>query len=816
MVMCIVKGCESKSKWYSTVMFHRIPTKRKDRMYRWLAALNIDLNTPIESIKKWRVCSEHFVPDDYQEYTNSISPGQRLKDTAIPNYNTRGSSSSAVQSCEPCQRKSPVTTQRQIPGFPKLKEPWEVLVLDLIGPLPATLRNNNYALVMTDLYTKWVVAEPIQTKTVAEVSAVITAKFYQFGAAREILTDLGQQFVNELNSSLYAALKLKDVVSCAHHPQNAEQILSRKESAKSSRRKRKVLKPRSTNPEDVSGSEDPEKRLRGNTCQDKEVNTDSRISFKGVAAADDELRSQRTGYNEMEDQLTEWTPGADQSSTASQWQNEHSYAYSPSRCETSEVPLPGELERLPTIVRDLHTAFYWLQNNRNLLRGDVTEPAFLGMNIDCQQNAIRKLSGEALSDEPDPFLFIFQFHDDMDKFLAWCIDEQGLEVRAMVLKEEVKHLRWAHIRPHLFQLEAVGHHEFPKHRRHLTSQKKKIPVRDEDERKAPVTTQRQIPGFPKVLRWLSVVQAFVQRFTDPKEPWEVLVLDLIGPLPATLRNNNYALVMTDLYTKWVVAEPIQTKTVAEVSAVITAKFYQFGAAREILTDLGQQFVNELNSSLYAALKLKDVVSCAHHPQNAEQDANQTIKHALCTCVSDNHFDWDLQLPAVQFSKKEKTKGSHQIRRQDEKVNTESSAPLNGTEGPASQRTAYVMEKPDMALQCQNEHSYACSPRRYGTIKERLPTIVRDLHTAFYWLQNNRNLLRGDVTEPAFLGMNIDCQQDAIRKLSGDALSDEPDPFLFIFQFQDDMDNFLAWCIDEQGLEVRAMVLKEEEETESVG
>ncbi|TRZ01674.1 hypothetical protein DNTS_006153 [Danionella cerebrum] len=421
MVMCIVKGCESKSKWYSTVMFHRIPTKRKDRMYRWLAALNIDLNTPIESIKKWRVCSEHFVPDDYQEYTNSISPGQRLKDTAIPNYNTRGSSSSAVQSCEPCQRKSPVTTQRQIPGFPKLKE-----------------------------------------------------------------------------------------------------------------------------------------------------------------------------------------------------------------------------------------------------------------------------------------------------------------------------------------------------------------------------------------------------------PWEVLVLDLIGPLPATLRNNNYALVMTDLYTKWVVAEPIQTKTVAEVSAVITAKFYQFGAAREILTDLGQQFVNELNSSLYAALKLKDVVSCAHHPQNAEQDANQTIKHALCTCVSDNHFDWDLQLPAVQFSKKEKTKGSHQIRRQDEKVNTESSAPLNGTEGPASQRTAYVMEKPDMALQCQNEHSYACSPRRYGTIKERLPTIVRDLHTAFYWLQNNRNLLRGDVTEPAFLGMNIDCQQDAIRKLSGDALSDEPDPFLFIFQFQDDMDNFLAWCIDEQGLEVRAMVLKEEEETESVG
>uniref|UniRef100_A0A673HJD1 THAP domain-containing protein 1 n=1 Tax=Sinocyclocheilus rhinocerous TaxID=307959 RepID=A0A673HJD1_9TELE len=86
MVMCVVKGCDSKSKVYSTIMFHRIPTKNKKRKNQWLAALNIDLKTPVESIKKWRVCSEHFGPDDYLENMDSVTRTtvRRLKDTTIP------------------------------------------------------------------------------------------------------------------------------------------------------------------------------------------------------------------------------------------------------------------------------------------------------------------------------------------------------------------------------------------------------------------------------------------------------------------------------------------------------------------------------------------------------------------------------------------------------------------------------------------------------------------------------------------------------------------------------------------------------------
>jgi len=80
----------------------------------------------------------------------------------------------------------------------QVKEAWEVLGLDLIGPLPETARNKKYVLTMTDLYTKWVIAAPLESKTAAEVSAKIIRKLYLFGTVRKIITDQWKEFVNQV------------------------------------------------------------------------------------------------------------------------------------------------------------------------------------------------------------------------------------------------------------------------------------------------------------------------------------------------------------------------------------------------------------------------------------------------------------------------------------------------------------------------------------------------------------------------------------------------------------------------------------------
>uniref|UniRef100_A0A3B3D8I4 Gypsy retrotransposon integrase-like protein 1 n=1 Tax=Oryzias melastigma TaxID=30732 RepID=A0A3B3D8I4_ORYME len=135
-----------------------------------------------------------------------------------------------------------------------------------------------------------------------------------------------------------------------------------------------------------------------------------------------------------------------------------------------------------------------------------------------------------------------------------------------------------------------------------------------------------------------------------KEPWEVIGMDLIGPLPETALGNQYVLTMTDLFTKWVVAEPLKSKTAAEVSAIVTSKLYTFGMVRKIITDQGKEFVNQLNDSIFSMLNIKHAVSSAYHPQTNGQDerTNQNIKRALRKYVNENHTDWDLHLAAVVY------------------------------------------------------------------------------------------------------------------------------------------------------------------------
>lgn len=67
-----------------------------------------------------------------------------------------------------------------------------------MGPLPVTLQGNNYVLIMTDLFTKWLTAEPLKSKTAAEVAAVVLDKLFEFGLAERIITRQGTEFVNQV------------------------------------------------------------------------------------------------------------------------------------------------------------------------------------------------------------------------------------------------------------------------------------------------------------------------------------------------------------------------------------------------------------------------------------------------------------------------------------------------------------------------------------------------------------------------------------------------------------------------------------------
>uniref|UniRef100_A0A3B3QAG7 Integrase catalytic domain-containing protein n=1 Tax=Paramormyrops kingsleyae TaxID=1676925 RepID=A0A3B3QAG7_9TELE len=133
-----------------------------------------------------------------------------------------------VKCCHQCQMNDPIKTVA--PVLHSIK----VLGLDLIGPLPETSRGNPYVLTMTDLYTKWVIAEPVQSKAAHEVSLAVTTKLYMFGMVRKMITDQGKGFVNEvhfffLNFNIFFLISASNatlliILSSAYHPQTNGQV----------------------------------------------------------------------------------------------------------------------------------------------------------------------------------------------------------------------------------------------------------------------------------------------------------------------------------------------------------------------------------------------------------------------------------------------------------------------------------------------------------------------------------------------------------------------------------------------------------------
>ena len=102
-----------------------------------------------------------------------------------------------VQSCADCRQKK--SSRRKPDGHIKPITPrrgtWERLAMDYVGPVPTSAQGNKHILVLTDLFSKFVV-----TKAVPDNTSMTAAKFplydvfMRYGVPFEIVTDNGSHF----------------------------------------------------------------------------------------------------------------------------------------------------------------------------------------------------------------------------------------------------------------------------------------------------------------------------------------------------------------------------------------------------------------------------------------------------------------------------------------------------------------------------------------------------------------------------------------------------------------------------------------------
>ena len=136
------------------------------------------------------------------------------------------------------------------------------------------------------------------------------------------------------------------------------------------------------------------------------------------------------------------------------------------------------------------------------------------------------------------------------------------------------------------------------------------------------------------------------------EPFEVIGMDLIFPMPKSKNGNIAILVWEDYATRWSEAIPLADTSAASIGKAFWFNIVcKYGCPRTVLTDLGRNFMSSVFEELLRYTKTDRLRTTAYHPQTdgLVERQNQTLKQMIRTYVDRKQSDWDDLLPYLSLA-----------------------------------------------------------------------------------------------------------------------------------------------------------------------
>ncbi|KAL5509722.1 hypothetical protein EMCRGX_G005140 [Ephydatia muelleri] len=166
-------------------------------------------------------------------------------------------------------------------------------------------------------------------------------------------------------------------------------------------------------------------------------------------------------------------------------------------------------------------------------------------------------------------------------------------------------------------------------------------------------------GCPKDASWrLASLKSPSHKARAPMEisqtlrPMQRVAMDILGPLPETLRGNKYILVVGEYFTKWKEAFPLKDTEALTIAKVFVNEFVcRFGVPDSLHTDQGRNFEAKVLKEVCQLLGVKKTRTTPYHPQSdgLVERFNRTLLDMLSMAVKDDERDWDLLLPTLLFA-----------------------------------------------------------------------------------------------------------------------------------------------------------------------
>ncbi|XP_049885356.1 uncharacterized protein K02A2.6-like [Pectinophora gossypiella] len=141
----------------------------------------------------------------------------------------------------------------------------------------------------------------------------------------------------------------------------------------------------------------------------------------------------------------------------------------------------------------------------------------------------------------------------------------------------------------------------------------------------------------------------------PKEcsrPFQMISMDLVGPLPPTRRQNSYLFVVTCCFSKYTLIFPIRRATADIITRILEEQvFLVHGVPSTVLMDNGKQFVSNTLKQLFTNYKIPNVQYCPKYTAqvNSVERYNKTIMVAVSSFIENDHRHWDLNIAKIQFA-----------------------------------------------------------------------------------------------------------------------------------------------------------------------
>ncbi|XP_064475377.1 uncharacterized protein LOC135389242 [Ornithodoros turicata] len=132
-------------------------------------------------------------------------------------------------------------------------------------------------------------------------------------------------------------------------------------------------------------------------------------------------------------------------------------------------------------------------------------------------------------------------------------------------------------------------------------------------------------------------------------PWHIVACDVMGPFPRSPRGNQYLLVVTDHFSKWVELFPLRKLVSERIWDRLMETFSRFGFPAQLITDNASYFTGRVFVDSCAALGIQHKRTTPYHPQaNITERVNRNLKHML-VALTDRHKDWDVRLTELGFA-----------------------------------------------------------------------------------------------------------------------------------------------------------------------